>query len=292
MVRLSVAAALLCAAPFTVLAQQALPADIAERTQAVRAAEETARQMTESQRASMVAQRQYAGMVGGEPGANYRGAVAHPGTDLGVWQVVIVGQQGNAPDALLVALAVYEVSGDAVLGETIYPAAEVLRLSGDALFMARARREAPRAVLALPDTSFCVDDDAADGGSPSVSFATIVMPPRADGTFDAYVLNGPIQPGAFPLGKHFRVPFDQFGIAGEPVLLTDTCEVVTWDEADPQLAQRVYLTDFVGGDAPNEIYPFVSAQVPLRLGVTAGGVLWPMAQGMIAPPQPVPDRAD
>jgi hypothetical protein len=294
MIRPALAAALLLATPLPLFAQESLPTDeIAARSQAARHAEEVARQMAESQHAVAVAQRQFVGMSGGEISAGYRGAVAYPSTTLGVWQVAIIGQVGPGRDAPMVALAAYEIAQDEILGETIYPGGDAPYLAEDALAMARALREAPRAVLALPNTGLCIDDeDAAAGGLPRVSFATIVLPPRADGTFDAYVLNGPIQPGAFPLGKHFRVPFDQFGQVGEPVLLTDTCEVVTWDEADPDLASRAYVTEFADSDAPNEIHAFVSSQVPIRMGIVAGGQLWAMREGMIAPPVPFTPASD
>ncbi len=94
--------------------------------------------------------------------------------------------------------------------------------------MAQARYFAPRAVLASGSSAFCLDEESA---RQAVTFATVVLPPREDGSFDAYVLNGPIEDGAIPLGRHYRVGFDAFGIDGAPELVTDTCEVVTWDAA-------------------------------------------------------------
>ncbi|GGD56452.1 hypothetical protein GCM10011411_15600 [Aurantiacibacter arachoides] len=278
---LAAAAALALATPaLPVLAQDTL--DIAGRSEAARAAEETGRLMVDVQNATAIAQQQYAGMTENAVTAGYMGAIAMPGEALGVWDTVIVGRRGEAEDAPFVALAEYEIAGGEITGEVIHTLADAPLLDGRASAMAQARLFAPRAVIAAGNTGFCVGDGAQ--GS-TVVFSTIVLPPREDGSFDAYVLNGPIEPGAIPLGKHFRVSFDAFGIDGEPTLLTDTCEVVTWDPA-ADTAMNVYVTEYAGGSAPNEIHAFVSSLLPMSLGVVTGDEIWPMAGGMIAPPVP------
>lgn len=266
----------------------AVPAHLAaqdvseEQLEAARLAEETGRLMAEVQAATAVAQLQYTGMTEGALWAGYLGAIAMPGSQGGVWDTVIVARRGEGPDAMLVALAEYQVAEGAILSETIHLGSEAPVLDGPASAMAQARIFAPRAVLAAGHTTFCADEGAT---SPAVTFTTIVLPPREDGSFSAYVLNGPIEAGAIPLGKHFRVSFDQFGISGEPELVTDTCEVVTWDQS-ADLAMQVYVTEFPGADAPSEIHGFLSSLLPMSLGVVTGDLIWPMAGGGFAEPVP------
>ncbi|WAT18999.1 hypothetical protein OZN62_05375 [Aurantiacibacter sp. MUD11] len=286
MIRHLLAASLLFAAPASLAAQETLPDNLAERMAGARSAEATARQMGEVLQANAIAQRQYAGMVAGDLGGGYRGALSLPGEDLGVWLTTIVGQPGGE-DAPLVALAEYEIAQGEILAETIFPAGQAPVLDGDRVAMARAQIVAPRAVIAAPEASFCHDgEDAGESDRTSVTYLTLAMPPREDGSFEAYVLNGPFEGSAMPLGKHYRVDFDEFGVIGSPELLTDTCEIVRWAEDDPELAMSVYVTEFDAGQWPNEIHAFISAQLPMSMGVVTGDIIWPMAGGMIAPPVP------
>ncbi len=275
-------AALAVSAP---LAAQEAP-DLESRVQTAQQSQEIAQLMGDVQEAVTAAQIQYAGMVAGRPGPGYQGAIALPGETEGHWQAIIVGQRGDAPDAPYLALAEYEIVGGRIVGEVIHPAGELPELVGPASAMAQARSFAPRAVIAAGHSSFCVAEDGEEGERPSVSFATIVLPPRDDGTFDAYVLNGPIEAGAIPLGKHFRVSFDSFGLDGEPELVTDTCELVTWDTQNSELAMSVYVTEFDGADAPSPIHAFVSSLMPMSMGVVTGDIIWPMTGGIIAAPVP------
>jgi len=87
-----------------------------------------------------------------------------------------------------------------------------------------------------------------------------------------------------PLGKHYRVHFDEFGQVGDPEVVTDTCEVITWQPDDQDLASSVYLTEFEEGAAPTVIHAFISASLPMRLGVVTGDLIWPIAGGTIAAP--------
>lgn len=276
-----------------VAAQDSLPDDLAQRVAAARDAEETARMLLDVQQASAVAQRQYSGMTGADFGDGYRGAVAFPGDELGVWNVVIAAARGEGAQAPLVALAEYEIAQGKILTETLHDSAGAPPLTGTALQMARAKYVAPRAVIAAPDAGYCLDgEQAPQGNSHSVTYIPIVLPPAEDGTMDAYVLNGPMAEGAIPLGKHYRVAFDEFGQVGEPQVITDTCEVVTWDPADPDLATSVYLTEDQGGTFPNVMHAFISSQLPMRMGVVTGDIVWPMAGGMIAPPVPVAEAGE
>ena len=149
----------------------------------------------------------------------------------------------------------------------------------------------PRAVISAPSASYCLDGEPADpDANHSVSYIPIVLPPGDDGTLVAYVLNGPIAEGAVPLGKHYRVSFDEFGQVGDPEIVTDTCEVVTWNGDEADLSNKVYLTQFEQGTAPTVIHSFISSQLPMRLGVVTGDIVWPMADGMAAPPVPFVDE--
>lgn len=284
MIRSLIPAALLLLAPVPLLAQDGMPANMAERLAGARAAEAEAARMGEVLAANATAQRQYAGMVAGQLGGGYRGAVSVPGEQPGTWMSLIVGQPGG-DDAPLVALATYVTAQGTVVSEALHPASEAPELDGDVLAMARAQVVAPRAVIASPTASFCLDGEEA-GDAASVTTLTFAMPPAEDGSFDTYVLNGPLENGAIPLGKHYRVHFDEFGVIGDPELLGDTCEVVTWDETDAQLAMRVYVTEYPEGDWPSAVQLFVSSLLPMSMGVVTGEIIWPMAGGMLAPPVP------
>lgn len=287
MIRTLLSASLLLALPTAAVAQAAPPDDMAQRMEGARAAQETARVMAEVLQANAVAQRQYAGMVAGALAGGFRGAVSMPGDEPGLWLTTVVGQPGGADDAPLMALADYEIAGGAIRSETIYPSGERQPLDGDLLAMARAQIVAPRAVIASPTASFCVDgEETAEGANTSVTLLTVALPPGENAAFDTYVLNGPFEGSSIPLGKHYRVHFDEFGQVGHPELVTDTCEVVAWDEADPHLASRVYITDYEGGDWPNAVQVFVSTQLPMRMGVVTGDIVWPMASGTVAAPVP------
>lgn len=278
MIRLFSSALLALALPVPLLAQ-----DAADPMVTARAAEATALQMAQVQEAVGMAQSQFSGMMSGNIGSNYRGAIALPGAADNSWLAIIIGQRGTGSDAPLVALAEYEIANGAILSEVIHLTRDAPLLDGTASAMAQARTFAPRAVLAAGHATFCAGDNTEGSG---VTFSTIVLPPRADGTFDAYVLNGPIEDGAIPLGKHFRVGFDGFGLDGEPELVTDTCEVVTWDTARDDLAMSVYVTEYDGGNAPSAIHAFVSSLLPMSMGVVTGDMIWPMAGGAIAAPVP------
>ncbi len=279
---LALSAAALWSAP---LAAQDAP-DLGERIRAAGEAQEIAQLMIKVQTASALAQAQYAGMTAGNPGPGYQGAIALPTETPDVWLAVIVGRRSDAPDADYLALAEYEIQDGRIIGEIIHPANAIPLLDGPGSAMAQARSFAPRAVLASGQSAFCATDDAAEDTQPTLTFATIVLPPRPGGTFDAYVLNGPIEEGAIPLGKHFRVGFDSFGLDGEPELVTDTCEVVTWDAANPDLAMSVYVTEYDGADAPSPVHVYVSSLLPMSMGVVTGDMIWPMSGGMIADPVP------
>ncbi|QZH74058.1 MAG: hypothetical protein JY451_09855 [Erythrobacter sp.] len=281
MIRIFAASLLAITLPAAALAQE-IP-DLAARSQAAREAEEIARLMSDVQDAVALAQVQYAGMVGGSPGPGYQGAIAYPSEDLGVWRAVIVGRQGDGPDATWLALAEYDIAQGEILSETLHPGNAVPPLEGVASAMAQARYFAPRAVLASNSAAFCLDEGVS---ARAVTFATLVLPPRDDGTFDAYVLNGPIEEGAIPLGRHYRVGFDQFGIDGAPELVIDTCEVVTWDPASTDLASAIYQTEQDEGIAPTPVHAFLSGLLPMRLGVVTGDIVWQITDGMIAPPVP------
>ena len=69
-------------------------------------------------------------------------------------------------------------------------------------------------------------------------------------------------------------------------MVTDTCEVITWDGDDPELTGTVYVTDYDDGLAPNVIHAFISTQLPMSMGVVTGEIIWPITGGMIAPPVP------
>ena len=274
MIRFALAvAALALSAPLA--AQDAAPDALAAAQQA----QATAAQMAEVQAATALAQMQFAAMNTGALDDSYQGAIAMPGAEDNSWLAIIVGKRGTGPDAPHVALAEYEIVDGAIISEIIHLPGNAPELDGNASAMAQARAFAPRAVLASRSAAFCTIGEA-----DVVSFSTIVMPVREDGRFDAYVLNGPIENGAIPLGRHFKVSFDEFGLSGEPELLTDTCEVVTWDSAVSDHSGNAYVTDIRADRVPNEIHAFISGLLPMTLAVASGERVWPVTGGMIAEP--------
>ncbi len=275
--------ALLLVLPASALAQDGMPDNLAERMEGAREAQAVAAVMGDVLQANAIAQRQYSGMVAGQLGDRYRGAVSIPADEDGTWLSVIVGQPGGE-DAPLVALAEYLIADGTIQNEQLYLSGERPELEGDLLAMARAQVVAPRAVIASPETSVCLNGEEAEGAS--VTYLTIALPPAEDGAFNTYVLNGPLENGAIPLGKHYRVHFDEFGVIGDPELVTDTCEVVTWDDENPDLASLVYVTEYPEGEWPNAVQTFISQLVPMSIGVVTGDIIWPMAGGTIAPPVP------
>lgn len=286
MIRSLIPAGLLLAAPVAVLAQDTMPDNLEERMDGARAAQAVAATIGAVLQANAAAQRQYSGMVAGQLGDRYRGAISVPGDEEGTWLSVIVGQPGGE-DAPLLALAEYEIADGTIRNERLHLSGERPELEGDMLAMARAQVVAPRAVIASPETSVCLDGEEAQGAEgASVTYLTIALPPAEDGAFDTYVLNGPLENGAIPLGKHYRVHFDEFGVIGDPELVTDTCEVVTWNDDTPDLASLVYVTEYAEGEWPNAVHVFVSQLVPMSMGVVTGDIVWPMAGGTIAPPVP------
>ena len=254
----------------------------AERVIAARRAEATGQQLIAVQRAAARAQLQYLGMVGGTPPARYAGAVVLPGETPDSWDVIITARMSDAPDTDYVALAEYGVSGDTITSEVLHAAGMRPILDGTASALAQARSFAPRAVVAAGHTSFCAADEEATG----VSFVTIVLPPDADGRFSAYVLNGPIDESAVPLGKHFRVDFDAFGLSGEPILLNDGCEVIPLRRDTGEAITGGYGTEF-GGDVPTELHVFLTGQMQRSLTLVTPGGPWSIADGVILSLTPV-----
>ena len=252
------------------------PSTPADRVAAARRAEATGQMLIAVQRAAARAQLQYLGMVGGTPPARYAGAVVLPGDTPDSWDVVITARMSDAPDTDYLALAEYGVSRDTITSEVLHPDGMQPTLDGAASALAQARSFAPRAVVAAGNTSFCVADEAATG----VSFVTIVLPPDAEGRFSAYVLNGPIDDSAVPLGKHFRVDFDAYGLAGEPVLLNDGCEVIPLRRDTGEAITGGYGTEFTG-DVPTELHVFLTGQMQRSLTLVTPGGPWSIADGVI-----------
>lgn len=265
MLRFSLTAFALAITAPTTLAAQDLPVE--------QSAQETAAQMLAVQQATALAQQQFSGMVAGQLGARYQGAIALPGANDGEWLAIIVGLRGDGPDADYVALAEYEIVNGAIISEVIHLPVDAPVLDGVPSAMAQARSFAPRAVLAT-GAALCVNEESAG----SVNLATIVMPVGEDARFDAYVLNGPIEDGAVPLGKHWRVRFDEFGLDGEPELLTDTCEVVTWSTETEGIEGATYVAEHSGAE-PSPFHYFLSTLLPMQLVIRTGSDSWTISDG-------------
>lgn len=110
---------------------------------------------------------------------------------------------------------------------------------------------------------------------------TVVLPPRADGTYPVYVMSASTQAGRFPAGGHSRFDFDGAGKLVAHRAFTKGCiDVVT-----AALAQGAegYGVSHTLDPQPTEIHVFVSYNVPIKLFVIIepGNALWEIDRGKV-----------
>ncbi len=119
---------------------------------------------------------------------------------------------------------------------------------------------------------------------------TVVLPPRADGSFPAYVMSGATQTGRFPAGGHSRFDFDANGQLIAHRDFTKSCiDVVT---GLPGKTAVGYGVSHSLDPQPTEMHVFVSYNVPIKLFVIIepGNNLWEIDRGKVAFKQVMPEQ--
>lgn len=195
-----------------------------------------------------------------------RGYVVEP-ADKGLLLVTYYAQK----DGKTSAFARYWLAGSSVRRGGLVKADEDAALSPLALKLVDLRGKAIAA--AIEHKAFICGK-----GAPN----TVVLPPRADGSYPVYVMSGATQAGRFPAGGHWRFDFD-----GEGKLLahrgfTKSCiDVVT---GMPGKTAVGYGVSHSLDPQPTEVHVFVSYNVPIKLFVIIepGNNLWEIDRGKVA----------
>ena len=119
---------------------------------------------------------------------------------------------------------------------------------------------------------------------------TVVLPPRADGTYPVYVMSAATQAGRFPAGGHSRFDFDANGKLLAHRAFTKGCIDVESGSA-PKGAAGFGVSHSLDPQ-PTEIHAFVSYNVPITLFVIIepGNELWEIERGKIVFKQVMPKQ--
>lgn len=158
-------------------------------------------------------------------------------------------------DGQIRAFARYWVVGSSVLRGGLVKPGDDAALSPLALKLVGLR---DKAVDAARDTKsfYC------GKGVPN----TVVLPPRADGTYPVYVMSAATQAGRFPAGGHSRFDFDASGKLISHRAFTKGCiDVITSNiNGEKTVGYGVSHTLDL---QPTEIHVFISYNVPIKLFV-------------------------
>jgi hypothetical protein len=203
-----------------------------------------------------------------------RGYVVEP-AEKGLLLVTYYGQQ----DGRTWAFARYWIAGSSVRRGGLVKPDEDAALSPLALKLVELRGKAIAA--AIEHKAFICNK-----GAPN----TVVLPPRADGTYPAYVMSAATQTGRFPAGGHWRFDFDGQGKLVARRGFTKSCiDVVSGTLAKESVTYHV-LT--LPDQQPNEIHVFVSYNVPITLFVMSEQAkeLWEIDRGKITFTQSSSDK--
>ena len=108
---------------------------------------------------------------------------------------------------------------------------------------------------------------------------TLVLPPRADGSFPAYVMSSAVEESVFPAGGHHLYVFDAGGKLISSRTFSKGCINVD-SRAVPKEAAGYGLSHLLDPQ-PTEIHAFVSYNVPIKLFVIIEGSkdLWEIDRG-------------
>lgn len=110
---------------------------------------------------------------------------------------------------------------------------------------------------------------------------TVVLSPRADGTYPVYVMSAATQAGRFPAGGHSRFDFDGAGKLVAHRAFTKGCIDVD-TAAIPKGAEGFGVSHSLDPQ-PTEVHVFVSYNVPVKLFVIIepGKELWEIERGKV-----------
>jgi hypothetical protein len=111
---------------------------------------------------------------------------------------------------------------------------------------------------------------------------TVVLPPRADGTYPVYVMSAATQAGRFPAGGHSRFDFDGAGKLVAHRAFTKGCIDVITSVAGKKA--EGYGVSHSLDPQPTEVHVFISYNVPIKLFVIIepGNGLWEIDRGKVA----------
>lgn len=110
---------------------------------------------------------------------------------------------------------------------------------------------------------------------------TVVLPPRADGTFSIYVMSAATQSGRFPAGGHSRFDFDATGKLVAHRAFTRGC--IDVDSAGVPKDAAGFAVSHSLDPQPTEVHVFISYNVPVKLFVIIepGQDLWEIDRGKV-----------
>jgi hypothetical protein len=203
-----------------------------------------------------------------------RGYVVEP-AEKGLLLVTYYAQK----DGRTWAFARYWMAGSSVRRGRLVKSDEDAALSPLALKLVELRGKAIEA--AIEHKAFICNK-----GTPN----TVVLPPRADGTYPAYVMSAATQTGRFPAGGHWRFDFDGQGKLVAHRGFTKSCiDVVT---GLPGKTAVGYGVSHSLDTQPTEVHVFVSYNVPIKLFVIIepGNNLWEIDRGKVAFKQVMPEQ--
>jgi hypothetical protein len=194
-----------------------------------------------------------------------RGYVVEP-AGPGLLQVTYYAQK----DGRTWAFARYWMAGRSVRRGGLVKAGEDAALSPLALKLAELRG---KGIAAAGETKsfYC------GKGNPN----TVVLPPRADGTYPVYVMSAATQAGRFPAGGHSRFDFDGAGKLVSHRAFTRGCLDV--DASALPKGAKGYGVSHSLDPQPTEVHVFISYNVPIKLFVIIepANDLWEIDRGKV-----------
>jgi hypothetical protein len=195
-----------------------------------------------------------------------RGYVVEPGGE-GLLKATFFGMR----DGKYFAFASYWVRGGKVERGGIIEPDGARELSLLALRMIEVRQKAIKH-LQKGSYAFC------NRASPN----TLVLPPRADGSMQVYVMTASVSNGSYPAGGHYRFDFDAANtLVGERAFMR-SCLDVQYAGRGSERPVAAFVTHLLDPQ-PTEVHVFVSRYVPIPLmvGTQSNRETWSVTGGKI-----------